>query len=90
MKSIDVIRRLQDHLDNNTLDPNMPMFVLWGCDRAAPEAVRFWSHGARIMGTPDERCNDALLIAKEMDEWPVKQVAGCPETRCVKLLGEVD
>ena len=79
----DTIKRYQEHIDQGHLDPNMPAFLLIGCDEVAPKAVRSWADYAAEAGTPPARCQNAREIAQAMESWPNRRVPGTTATTTV-------
>ena len=81
MKAIDEIKRLQAKIDSGDMSPDEPLFVLRGQDQLSGDTVRFWAELARECFVPSAKVNEAEQHSLVMDAWPVKQVAGRPETR---------
>ncbi len=50
-----------------------PIFVLRAQDRLAPVMLRLWSELAALHGLPEEKVNDILELADEMECWPVQK-----------------
>jgi hypothetical protein len=84
MRAIDEIKRLQAKIDSGEMSPDEPLFVLRSQDLTAARTVREWAFFAELKGTPDEKIREANALADRMDEWPIKQIPGRPETRTVK------
>jgi hypothetical protein len=81
MKAADELRLLQEKLSDGSLPPEEPVFVLRGRDTIAAKVVRIWAVLARTDGSPPRKIAEAEALAKEMDAWPIKQIAGRPDTR---------
>ena len=75
------IARLVEKLESGDIPSEEPLFVLRGQDQTAAIAVRLWAMRAKELGTPRLKCLEALRLSDDMDQWPVKQVPGCPNTR---------
>lgn len=80
MRAKNEIKRLQNKLDDGTLDPEEPLFVLRAKDRTAANHVRKWVAMAKALGCPENRLQEALALAELMDTWPIKQIPGRPQT----------
>ncbi len=80
MKAKYEIARLQAKLEDGSLPADEPLFTLRGRDAIASRIVRNWAMDARASGTPHEKCEEAYRLSIEMDEWPVSQIPGLPET----------
>mgnify|MGYP001596414901 CR=1 FL=1 len=50
-----------------------PVFVLRAQDRLAPALVRAWASLAREHGCSDEKCNEAVQLARAMEQWPTRK-----------------
>lgn len=72
------LTKFQTLVNEGKLDGTQPAFILIGQDMVAAETVRFWAHGARVAGSPDNMTDNAMAIALSMDAWPVKRVPGSP------------
>lgn len=48
-----------------------PLFVLRAQDLLGPEMVREWAHRAASLGTPQEKVEEALHCADQMEGWQV-------------------
>lgn len=81
MRAIDEVKRLIDKIASGDLPPDEPLFVLRAQDIEAADSVRDWSTKVGMIGTPDEKVLEARRLAAAMDEWPVKQTPGRPDTR---------
>jgi len=81
MKAQQEVDRLIEKLNDGTLHPDEPLFVLRAQDICAANAVRDWANRAVIMGARTDKIEEADVLADEMDEWPIKQIPGRPETR---------
>ena len=46
-----------------------PIFVLRACDLLAPHLIRQWAQEARYRGVPNRKCDEALRISDEMEEY---------------------
>jgi hypothetical protein len=53
--------------------PNEPIFVLRAQDRIAPFAVRYWAAQAERWGAPREKVDEAIELAKAMENWPTRK-----------------
>lgn len=73
--------RIQEKINDGSLSPNEPLFILRAQDITASEAVYKWVELAKEAGATEEKINEAILLAMSMDLWPTKQVPGRPETR---------
>ncbi len=83
MKAREELQRLQQKLESGDLPPDEPLFVLRARDRFAAELVRQWGSevGRHYGALPREKILEAYDIARAMDDWPIKQVPGRPDTR---------
>lgn len=50
-------------------DPDEPLFILRGHDKAAPATVRLWVHLGKIHGVSDAKIEGAEKIAREMEMY---------------------
>lgn len=81
MKASEEVERLVKKLNDGSLHPDEPLFVIRGRDTAASSAVMIWSIIAKLAGASDEKVAGGMKIANKMEDWPVKQTAGRSETR---------
>lgn len=83
MKAQEELQRLQQKLASGDLPPDEPLFVLRARDRFAAELVRRWGYrvGRHYETVPEAKLDEAFALAQAMDDWPVKQVPGRPDTR---------
>lgn len=84
MRAIDEVARLSRKIAEGEMDPNEPLFVLRAQDLCAADTVSEWCLLATAMGVPEAKVTEAADQARRMQAWPVKQVAGRPETRSVE------
>ena len=56
-----------------------PFFVLRASDVTAPWAVRNWAANAQTKGTPQEKIDEAMKIATEMETWGQRNGAKVPD-----------
>ena len=85
MKAKDEVERLQRKLADGSLPPDEPLFCLRARDMLAAGCVRAWISACdKIGGVPEEKMQEATMLAMDMDKWPVKQTPGRPDTRTVK------
>ena len=81
MRAAKEIKRLQEKIESGEMHPDEPVFTLRAQDRLASEVVRFWAIEAENAGCPELKLTDAVALAVQMDDWPVKQTPGLPDTR---------
>ncbi len=51
-----------------------PIFVIVARDQLSGAAVRMWALMAREAGVGEDKVQEALEVAKEMDSWPNKKL----------------
>lgn len=83
MKALEEIARLQQKLEDGTLPPDEPLFVLRGQDKTAADTIRRWANDLASADGPADKVQEARQIAEQFDCWPVKQVPGVPAKRAV-------
>lgn len=84
MKAQEEIERLQAKLDCGDLPPDEPLFVLRARDRLAAGCVRAWISACdKIGGVPTPKTTEVAMLANAMDDWPVKQTPGRPDTQII-------
>ena len=49
-----------------------PLFILRAQDTLAPRVVVRWAHLAEQAGSPEDKVQGALILAKEMADWQAK------------------
>lgn len=76
MKAAEELKRLEDKIRTGALPPDEPLFVLRARDTAAEFAVRHWANSAKELGAPEAKWREAVSLADQMRDWPVKQVPG--------------
>lgn len=81
MKASEEVKRLQSKIDSGDLSPDEPLFVLRAQDVLSSRVVREWAKHASATVCPAVRIEEALNLASLMDDWPIKQIPGCPDTR---------
>lgn len=67
MKKVDEISNPTSCL--NKASDDEPLFVLRAHDRLAPATVRDWAHRAKGLGVRQEKVNDAMEAALQMEIW---------------------
>ena len=70
--------RIAAKLEAGELDPNEPMFPLFGHDLLGAGATTAWAVCARAIGTPQERVDSAMQTAEAMRAWKPKKIPGRP------------
>lgn len=50
--------------------PEEPIFVLRAQDKLAHHLVRDWAERAKLNGCPQEKVEEALDCANQMEKWP--------------------
>jgi len=70
------IERLQRKIEDGSLNPEEPLFILRAQDCIAGDTVREWATRAYEIGTPEEKVNEAMMLAKEMDQWKPRRIPG--------------
>ena len=78
MKAQDEIERLQQKLNNGSLPPDEPLFVLRAQDMYADEFVLAWADRCERAGTPAKKIEEARLLAAQMDLWSPRRIPGQP------------
>lgn len=76
MRAIDEIERLKQKVADGSMSPNEPLFVLRAQDCIAADLVYAWATKARNLGSPPEKCDEAISLADAMSAWPVRKVPG--------------
>ena len=56
-----------------------PIFVLVAHDRVAPATVREWARRALALGSPEEKCREAMDCALDMELWQRNNGAKTPD-----------
>lgn len=77
----ETLTHYQRHINEGSLNPNMPAFLLIAQDEIAAETVRYWAQLAYSNDAPNRVYDNAMDTASEFDNWPTKQTPGRPETR---------
>lgn len=72
----ETLTHYQKLVDDSTLDPQMPAFLLIGQDVLASRAVRCWAEALRDMTINNVKVGRAIEIANAMSQWPTKRVPG--------------
>lgn len=84
MKAKDEVQHLLNKISKGDLPGNEPLFTLRAQDVYAAKVVRYWiaccESGEFGAGVPSERLDEACDLARAMDDWPVKQTPGRPDT----------
>lgn len=75
---------LRKKIDSGDISPDEPLFILRGRDSLAAGIVREWASIAGDTICPAEKVAEAFALADRMDQWPIKQIPGVPETRVDK------
>lgn len=81
MKAKDEIQRLVRKLESGDINPEEPLFCIRARDVDSAAAVIIWCVLATQSGAALEKVRGAQRTAEAMQDWPIKQVAGCPSTR---------
>jgi len=81
MKASEELKRMQAKIASGDMSPDEPLFVLRAQDYLSGDTVRFWAELARECFVPSAKVDEAEQHSLVMDAWPIKQVAGRPETR---------
>jgi hypothetical protein len=54
--------------------PDEPVFILRAQDSEAADTVERWAIFARAAGAPNDKVQEAMMIAEEMRRWPKRKV----------------
>ena len=74
MKAGDEVDRLLRKINDDTLPVDEPLFVLRAHDALAADIVRRWAEAASKAGVLETKVEEALALAKQMDEWPDQRI----------------
>lgn len=76
MRASEEIKRLQAKINDGTMSPDEPLFILRAQDFFAAGAVRWWAHQVTEKGTPANKVQEAFDWARVMDKWPNQRIPG--------------
>lgn len=61
--------------------PEMPVLVIAGWDRAAPEAMRDYARAARKVGADDALVSSAFRLADDAEAWQAVNGSKIPDLK---------